>query len=633
MFKKTMIAAGLLAASTMGHSATWNTNFLTAPTHTDEGIVSEAAGSGVVISSAMVQLGAEYQVNDEVTFTFNQNKASNAAFPSSLYSNKIATAITSGHLDATGVNAIGSTVILTTEGGNDAGGFDKVIVGGLYTIGAKTNKYMIIAKTNAAAGSSVTLSPGLIIATAANDDIIPAATSSFTLNLLSATQNSATYRVAATPIGTSTIGTLIPTPAVNMTPAGLIGADVTVSFSAKTAGGSAMDALATAQKVGISKGSFTQTITKFDGIIDVEQSRKAFKGGNATTGSDTLTIATATTAAANGNSVVFDGSNVTDVSNAVTAIAATQTKTVHTVTGDYNWLDTNASTAGVQTTGVTVAGGATAAVLNTAGTTATITDSGNVAASTTLTIAKTAATAATLIPVQSFTGTTVYSYTSNSVANTKTVTHTSLGAFALNGAVVTAYGVPMGSTVSRFLWVNNKGTIAAPMSASVTAAGVAYGPYSVGSAAAKSSMSMAAAIDSALTAAGVVLADASRANIEFTSPVKSADLTISAAYKHIADADRLTIETSDTVVGQINCVGTVAATKVVAGTIDATTLAAGTLAATAQTTTSRDFNAYSGVLTMSSQTGTTSGSAIAATTTSENAVSATTAADACSNSK
>lgn len=623
MFRKTMIAAGFLAASTSGHTATWNTNFLTAPTHTDEGIVSEAAGTGVAIASATVQLGAEYQVNDEITFTFNQAKAANAAFPSSLYSNKVATTITSGDLDATGVNAIGSTVILTTEANGDSGGHDKVIVGGLYTIGAKTNKYMVVAKTNAAAGSSVTLSPGLLIATAASDDIIPAATSKFTLNLLSATETSATYRVAATPIGTSTIGTLIPTPAVNMTPAGLIAADVTVGFSARTAGGSAMDALATVATVAKSKPSFTQTLTKFDGIIDVEQGRKAFFGGTATSGGDVLTIATATQAAVNGNSTAYNSSNVTSVVNAVTAIAATQTKTVHTVTGDYNWLDTSATTAGVQTTGISVAGGAVSAVLNAAGTTATITDTGNVAASTTMTIAKTAASAATLIPVQSFSGTTVYSYTSNSVANTKTVTHASLGAFSLNGAVVTAYGVPMGSTVSRFLWVNNKGSIAAPMSATVTASGVAYGPYDVGSAAAKSSMSMGAAIDSALTAGGVVLPNASRANIEFTSPVKSADLTISAAYKHIADADRLTIETSDTVVGQINCVGTVAATSVAAGTV-----AAGTTAATAQTTTSRDFSSYSGVLTLAAQTGTTSQNA-----TSANVVAATTAADACSNSK
>jgi acyl-coenzyme A thioesterase PaaI-like protein len=114
----------------------------------------------------------------------------------------------------------------------------------------------------------------------------------------------------------------------------------------------------------------------------------------------------------------------------------------------------------------------------------------------------------------------------------------------------------MGTTVSRFLWVNNKGSLPAAMEATVTAAGVTYGPYSVGTAAAKSSMSMASAIDTALTTAGVTLAQNSRANIEFTSPVKAGDVTISAAYKHIADADRLTLETSDTVVGAINCTGT-----------------------------------------------------------------------------
>ena len=93
---------------------------------------------------------------------------------------------------------------------------------------------------------------------------------------------------------------------------------------------------------------------------------------------------------------------------------------------------------------------------------------------------------------------------------------------------------------------------------------------------------MASALDSALTAAGVTLADNSRANIVFESPVQAADLTLSAAYKHIADADRLTIETSDTTVGNISCTGTTSANS----------------------TASRNFANYSGTLTVAAGTAT-----------------------------
>jgi len=54
-------------------------------------------------------------------------------------------------------------------------------------------------------------------------------------------------------------------------------------------------------------------------------------------------------------------------------------------------------------------------------------------------------------------------------------------------------------------------------------------------------------IDTALSGAGVTLPNNSRATITIDSPVKQADITVSAAYKHIGDADRLILETSDTI--------------------------------------------------------------------------------------
>jgi len=181
--------------------------------------------------------------------------------------------------------------------------------------------------------------------------------------------------------------------------------------------------------------------------------------------------------------------------------------------------------------------------------------------------------AATVIPQSTYSGTSKYTYTSSGTVTTKTITYDNLGAWTLNGASITAYGVPMGSTVSRFLWVNNKGAVAAPVTATVTTAGSSYGPYDVGSAASKTALSMSAALDAALTAAGVSLADNSRANIVFESPVKAGDITVSAAYKHIADADRLTLETSDTIQDVISVSGTIAANSNCVGTSTSTAAA------------------------------------------------------------
>ena len=492
-------------------------------------------------------------MNDEITYTFNQAKAANSAFPSSLYSTKYL-AVTAADCKVKAQQAATETVIALTSA-SAANCENKIPVGSVVSFASQTTQHYVTAVgTRSGTDITITITPGLSETTALDAGVNWAPHAGFTLNLLSATSTSAKYRVAATPAtGTSTIGVLVPTPEIAVTPAGLTAADAKVTFSAKTAGGTAMDALATSATVATSRSMFTSTIGKFNGIIDVEQGRKAFKGGNSTSSSDTLSFNTTTNAIVAGNGVDNTAAGVPNAVNAVTPTAATMVSTIHTVDGDWNWMDTSATTAGVQTTGIS---GTVTPALNTAGTKVTITDLLANESAATLVVAKTATTAATLIPVSSFSGSSKYNYTSSTVAKTKTTTHASLGAFALNGAVVTAYGVPMGSTVSRFLWVNNKGAIAAPMSAVVTAAGTAYGPYSVGSAAAKSSMSMSSALDAALTAAGVSLAQNSRANIEFTSPVKAGDVTISAAYKHIADADRLTLETSDTVVGAINCTGT-----------------------------------------------------------------------------
>jgi hypothetical protein len=62
-------------------------------------------------------------------------------------------------------------------------------------------------------------------------------------------------------------------------------------------------------------------------------------------------------------------------------------------------------------------------------------------------------------------------------------------------------------------------------------------------------MEVGSLLSTAMTDAGVELPSNSRANITFSVPVKESDVTLSAAYKHKLDKDRLTIETSDSTDG------------------------------------------------------------------------------------
>jgi len=217
---------------------------------------------------------------------------------------------------------------------------------------------------------------------------------------------------------------------------------------------------------------------------------------------------------------------------------------VTTIVGDFAYLD-DAVTAGVQNTSSGVAQtGADSVALATTGASIAVTDT-TVASGTIVATVDNSEDVA--MAAQSFTASTVVTYTSNSVATaTKTVDHGSLGSWTLNGASVTAYAVPMGDAVSRFLWVSNGGTSAAAVDYTITMNGTSYGPYSLGTVAGKTSTSVGGLIDTDLAARGIYVAPSSRANINVSAPVKANDITMSASYKHIGDSDRLGLETSDT---------------------------------------------------------------------------------------
>jgi hypothetical protein len=289
-------------------------------------------------------------------------------------------------------------------------------------------------------------------------------------------------------------------------------------------------------------------------------------------------------AGTDGTNASVDGSGALTLSNSAgTAVVATIDKVVHTVNGDWSFLDTDATTAGCQTSQITGTAGPTLTV----GTSCEkITISDSIIADYTLTITKNVA--AQVIKDQTYDGNSVYTWTSNGSTATSTTTYASLGSWTLNGASITVYGVPMGSTVDRMIWINNKGSADATATATVMAGGSSYGPYSLGTVAGMTSSSVDETIDTALTTAGVTLPANSRANVQIDAPVKSSDITVSASYKVIADNDRLSLETSDTIQDTITVSGTIDAPS---NCSDATVVqAAGTTAANALTGASASTN-------------------------------------------
>ena len=573
MNKKLILASAIAAIVNPALAATFDTTNLSAVKHTDEGIESSSELTGVAISSAFVKLNTEYAVNDTVTFTYTTDKGTNVSYPTSLTTTGGGTAAnaTAASLDIDATIAAGQkTLTLDTVGGNIAAQTG-IAVGDQFSIENDSTATNFRVTGIGGLTGVITIEPGLTEAAADGDELTFTKPMTVQFGLLSSTDNSVTYRVTQLlTSNTTTVGALLGTPEVNMSPAALTAADTKVSFSAATSAGTAMDALATSFTAAQSLPQFVaSTTTAFDGVIDVENARGQYvatttpvnTGIAATKKADTFTYKIQET-------LGTAGVGAASPLGTVAALSATETKGVLAINGSWDYLD-DATTTGISLTqatdashvasnAVTTQQGIVTATTDTltvtmagAGVLSGVTQSG---ATLTNSIDIVATETGAVIPVTTFAPTFTLDYDPAVVGvdKQKVFNITGAGSWGLNGATITAYGVPMGSTVSRFLWINNSGSTDGAASASVLSGGVRYpttGEYSLGTVAAKTNTQVGSVLATAMSNAGVTLPDASRANITFTVPVKAADVTLSAAYKHIADADRLTIETSDTTDG------------------------------------------------------------------------------------
>ena len=550
MFKKSILAVAIASVVSPSMAATFVTAApaATKVIHTLEGIAGSLETTGVANTTVRIALGAEYALNDTITLTNSVAKSTNYNWATAI--STIASGRANFNTDGSAYATIVSAMITATNTG--------IVVGDRFTIAGDTTIYTALTVPSS---TTLTFSPKIAKAIAAAATAITVLDGQVNFGLISSTDTTGTYRVTST-AGTSThIGAAFTTPAVALSPAGLTVQANTIGFAAATATGVAMDALATTHTTASTVAEYKFTVgTKFDGIVDVENDRKILTAtttlpdGIANTTSNLRDTMIYTLAEATGTA----GKVWSDVaaSTTVAAVTATTTSSVLTLAGDFTYLDSTPLTATVDLT-------APANVIN-AATTANAQVGVNAIAADKITVTGangnswlvaanaelvlTSGVTTNVIPTQTYTPSFSIGYTSAVVAQTKKVLSAAGGAWVLNGASVTAYAVPFGAAVQRFTWVGNAGATDAVVSATVTGNGTAYGPYQLGTVAAKTQMKVNLLIDDALTTAGVTV-DWSRADILLTAPVKAANITVNSSYKHIADADRLTLDTSDTIDG------------------------------------------------------------------------------------
>jgi len=128
---------------------------------------------------------------------------------------------------------------------------------------------------------------------------------------------------------------------------------------------------------------------------------------------------------------------------------------------------------------------------------------------------------------------------------------TAMGSWGLNGSMVTVYAAPAYPGITEtFLWMTNSSSKAAPVNiVATTSAGVATDLGTVATLGANSITRISAELETALTNAGITN---DRVTLTVTTSAPACDVNVAASYKHIGDADRLALETTQTLQGVHN---------------------------------------------------------------------------------
>ena len=367
------------------------------------------------------------------------------------------------------------------------------------------------------------------------------------LTVLSNTTSSVTYRAGAVPASYNYGATqTLVTAAKNLLGSGQAnGTLVTQQFTAATSNGIEIDAGSVATQVAGFFDQYAVTVTtKANALIDVENARKQFSSPSPAShaiNEDAIVVATST--AATYTTAVSGGTA------GLTANLSGGATNTFTFKGDFSWMDTAAAGFAIDATlgslSATAGGGdltASAGVTSLAAG-AVMQSSTGAAPGASLFIGTEKKTALT---AKTYTVDVVLNY-NNGAARSKTFTALAAGSWGLNGATITAYGIPNQASITPFLWVQNAGTTAGEISGTVSCDGVTTSLGALGSAAGDTNTRVGPAVQAVvdgLTTCGV----GSRYDVTLTVNAKSTDVSVNAGYRVTAadgSNDRLSLETSD----------------------------------------------------------------------------------------
>jgi hypothetical protein len=317
---------------------------------------------------------------------------------------------------------------------------------------------------------------------------------------------------------------------------------IKVAYSALTNNNQSIDNTGTLSATAATViAQFSSSVTKaLNGIIDVENSRQQFTAGNDTITTDVLVV--------------------TPVEAAVTAQDAAYTGAVHTIKGDFSWMNTNA-TAGVDAGELAAAFAATggadtyASTINTAMDTITVTvtdAAGNTVEpmTATFTVAGVGANSAVLNPQDFKISSTIKYNTAAAAAATKaTATDAAAGSWTLNGSVVRVpYMVMKDGRFGTILNVTNHSTKSGAIVIDVFAEdGTKLATnYAAGTSNAGSVTSIADKVRNALIAAGKDVVNSNvKYSVQITTNVPASDVMVYAAYTDAMNGGERAIVNND----------------------------------------------------------------------------------------
>ncbi|WP_448546879.1 hypothetical protein [Thalassotalea fusca] len=373
-----------------------------------------------------------------------------------------------------------------------------------------------------------------------------------TLGLLNATSTTLTYRVTELTFdglaAETTVGAALTFADgdLQFTAASVLASGAaTVTFDAKTSTDIVIDSgtKSTAEIFDVASQFSASVTTGMDAVIDVNDQRLSFTGVLNNDTSDNVTT----------DDVVLTSVNTTTRASDSTAYdyVATATAYTYTIYGDFSILDTDADTAGVQTSNVTVAPG-TASLTSVAADKIVV--SNTAVGATTVTVdveGDTSGEAFDALATQSFTADASVAYTDHgtnvdpatvtaAVAGTKQLASgANAGAWTLNGANVTVPYMPFGPDTKVILRATNTGSQTGAMTVRYLLEGSTDGWQTLDVAVADIAPGVTNIRDVVMNA---IMADAGvekgKVAIDLTVNAPSTDITVYAAFRVVSENDR-----------------------------------------------------------------------------------------------